>query len=129
LLIVSSDNGAAGRVYPPLRACKTSIYEGGHREPLVVRWPGHVKPASVCDDTVCLNDLMATCAEVVGAKLPDRAAEDSVSILPDLLGTAKRTCPRGHRTPVVARRPGHSPRAVEAGLPRQRPEGTLQPQG
>ncbi len=40
-------------------------------------------------DTICLNDLMATCAEIIGAKIPDNAAEDSVSILPDLLGTAK----------------------------------------
>jgi len=43
----------------------------------------------VCDDTICLNDLMATCAEIVGAKIPDNAGEDSVSILPDLLGAAK----------------------------------------
>ncbi|HEX8915996.1 MAG TPA: arylsulfatase [Humisphaera sp.] len=89
LLIVTSDNGAAGRSYAPLRGQKTSIYEGGHREPFVARWPGRVKAGSVCDDTVCLNDLIATCAEIVGAKLPDDAAEDSVSILPDLLGTAK----------------------------------------
>jgi arylsulfatase A-like enzyme len=89
LILVSSDNGAAGRAYAPLRGAKTSIYEGGHREPFLARWPGKIKPASVCDDTICLNDLMATCAEIVGAKLPDNAGEDSVSILPDLLGTAK----------------------------------------
>jgi len=89
LLIVSSDNGAEGREYPPLRGSKRSIYEGGHREPFVARWPGKIKPGSVCDDTVCLNDLLATCAEIVGAKLPDNAGEDSVSILPDLLGAAK----------------------------------------
>lgn len=88
LIIVSSDNGAAGKVYAPLRGCKTQIWEGGHREPLVARWPGKIKPGSVCDDTVCLNDLFATCAEIVGAKLPADAAEDSFSILPDLLGTA-----------------------------------------
>ena len=40
------------------------------------------------DHTVCLNDLMATAAEIVGAKLPDNAGEDSVSLLPELLGTA-----------------------------------------
>lgn len=89
LLLVSSDNGAAGRVYAPLRGSKTSIYEGGHREPFLARWPGKIKPGSVCQDTICLNDLLATCAEIVGAKLPDDAGEDSVSILPDLLGTAK----------------------------------------
>ncbi len=89
LIMVSSDNGAAGRSYAPLRGAKTSIYEGGHREPFLARWPGKIKPAAVCGDTICLNDLMATCAEIVGAKLPDNAGEDSVSILPDLLGTAK----------------------------------------
>jgi arylsulfatase A-like enzyme len=89
LIIVSSDNGAAGRSYAPLRGSKSSIYEGGHREPFLVRWPGKIKAGAVCDDTICLNDLMATCAEIIGAKLPDDAGEDSVSILPDLLGTAK----------------------------------------
>ncbi|MEI7946764.1 MAG: arylsulfatase [bacterium] len=89
IIMVSSDNGAAGRSYAPLRGAKTSIYEGGHREPFVARWPGKIKAGSVCDDIICLNDLMATSAEIVGAKLPDNAGEDSVSILPDLLGTAK----------------------------------------
>ncbi len=89
LIMVSSDNGAAGRSYAPLRGSKTSIYEGGHREPFLARWPGKIKAGSVCDDIICLNDLMATSAEIVGAKLPDTAGEDSVSILPDLLGTAK----------------------------------------
>lgn len=88
LIMVSSDNGAAGRSYAPLRGSKTSIYEGGHRVPFVARWPGKIKCASVCDDTICLNDLMATCAELVGVKLPDDAGEDSVSQLPNLLGTA-----------------------------------------
>ncbi len=89
LIMVSSDNGAAGRSYAPLRGAKTSIYEGGHREPFLARWPGKIKAGSVCKDVICLNDLMATCAEIVGAKLPDNAGEDSVSILPDLLGTGK----------------------------------------
>lgn len=89
LIMVSSDNGAAGRSYEPLRGAKTSIYEGGHREPFLARWPGKIKAGTVCEDTICLNDLMATCAEIVGAKIPDNAGEDSVSILPDLLGTAK----------------------------------------
>lgn len=89
LIIATSDNGAAGRAYFPLRASKSSIYEGGHRVPFLARWPRKVKPGAVCDDTVCLNDLIATSAEIVGAKLPANAAEDSVSILPDLLGTAR----------------------------------------
>lgn len=89
LVIATADNGAAGRAYAPLRASKSSIYEGGHRVPFVARWPGKIKPGSVSDATICLNDLMATCAEIVGTKLPDNAGEDSVSILSDLLGTAK----------------------------------------
>lgn len=88
LVIVSSDNGAAGRSYEPLRGAKTSIYEGGHRVPFVARWPGKVRPGSVCDETICLNDLIATCADIVGTKLPDDAGEDSASLLPLLLGKA-----------------------------------------
>ncbi|MEI8045170.1 MAG: arylsulfatase [Verrucomicrobiota bacterium] len=88
LIIVTSDNGAEHRAYPPLRESKRSIYEGGHRVPFLARWPGKIKPGSTCADVICLNDLMATAAEITGAKLPANAAEDSVSILPDLLGTA-----------------------------------------
>lgn len=88
LVIVTSDNGAAKRVYEPLRECKTSIYEGGHRVPFLARWPGKIKAGSACDDTICLNDLLATSADVLGVKLPPNAGEDSFSILPDLLGTA-----------------------------------------
>lgn len=89
LVIATADNGAAGRAYAPLRASKTSIYEGGHRVPFVARWPGKIKPGSVSDQTICLNDLFATSAEIIGVELPENAAEDSVSILPALTGTAK----------------------------------------
>jgi arylsulfatase A len=89
LIIVSSDNGAAGRSYEPLRGQKTSIYEGGHRVPFLARWPGKIAAGSVNHETITLNDFIATTAEIVGAKLPDDSAEDSVSILPALLGTAK----------------------------------------
>ena len=82
LVIATSDNGAEHRPYPPLRESKRSIYEGGHRVPFVVRWPGQVEAGSVTDETVCLNDLMATAAEIVGAKLPDEAGEDSHSLVP-----------------------------------------------
>jgi arylsulfatase A len=88
LIIATADNGAEGRSYAPLRESKRSIYEGGHRVPYVVRWPGKVKPGSTNDHTICLNDLMATAAEIVGAQLPANAGEDSVSLLPELLGTS-----------------------------------------
>lgn len=103
LVVVSSDNGAlAGdrvmegaqeiwRTYDHLscgdwRGFKSHIWEGGHREPLIFRWPDRIKPGSASDDLCCLTDLTATCAEIVGAKLPSGAAEDSVSILPTLMG-------------------------------------------
>jgi arylsulfatase A len=88
LVIVTSDNGAEHRAYAPLRDSKRSIYEGGHRVPYVVRWPGKVLPGSTNDHTICLNDLMATAAEVAGAPLPASAGEDSVSLVPELTGTS-----------------------------------------
>ncbi|MBL9189689.1 MAG: arylsulfatase [Opitutaceae bacterium] len=89
LVIATSDNGAEGRAYAPLRESKRSIYEGGHRVPFVARWPGKIKAGSTNAHTICLNDLMATAAEIAGAKLPANAGEDSVSLLPEFLGTAK----------------------------------------
>ena len=88
LIIATSDNGAEHRSYKPLRDSKRSIYEGGHRVPFIARWPGKVKPGSINHHTVCLNDLMATAAEISGATLPDEAGEDSVSLIPELFGTA-----------------------------------------
>ncbi len=102
LVIATADNGAAGRAYDPMRGAKSSIYEGGHRVPFVVRWPAKVQAGSVCHDTICLNDLMATCAEIVGQRLPDNAGEDSVSLLPDLFGTAKKPV----REAIIHQAPG-----------------------
>lgn len=88
LLIATSDNGAASRAYAPLRESKSSIYEGGHRVPFVARWPGRVKAGSTWSHTVCLNDLLATAAEIVETPLPATTGEDSVSLLPALLGAS-----------------------------------------
>jgi arylsulfatase A len=89
LLIATGDNGAAGRTYAPLRNNKSSIYEGGHREPFVARWPDKIKPGSSSDQVICLNDLFATCADILGKDLPPDAAEDSVSVLPALVSKNK----------------------------------------
>ena len=110
LLIATGDNGAAGRSYEPLRDNKSSIYEGGHREPFVARWPGKIKPGTTSDQVICLNDLFATCADLLGKKLPPDAAEDSVSILPALLGEAKGSIREAtiHQAPAgLAIRQGH----------------------
>jgi arylsulfatase A-like enzyme len=71
----------------PLRGAKRDAWEGGHRVPFLARWPGKIAPGSVSDQTIAHVDLMATMAAVLGVKLPDDAGEDSVSILPVLLGT------------------------------------------
>ena len=74
------------RANGPFRGTKADIWEGGHRVPLLVRWPGRVEPGSKCDEPVCLTDLFATCAEVVGTDLDSYSAEDSFSLLPMIFG-------------------------------------------
>ncbi|WP_425617615.1 arylsulfatase [Anatilimnocola sp. NA78] len=74
------------------RGYKADIWDGGHRVPFVVRWPGKVRANNRSNQLICLTDLMATCAEVVAAKLPADSAEDSQSVLPLLLG--QDTVPR-----------------------------------
>lgn len=71
-----------------LRGMKSDVWDGGHRVPYVVRWPKVIKPGSVSDELICHNNLMATCAEILTAKLPQTAALDSFSILPVLKGEA-----------------------------------------
>jgi arylsulfatase A-like enzyme len=94
IVIVTSDNGCAAYIgvkqleekghFPsgPLKGYKASPWEGGHRIPLIVRWPGTVAAKSVCDHLVHHADVMATLAEILGVKLPDEVGEDSVSMLP-----------------------------------------------
>jgi arylsulfatase A-like enzyme len=99
LVVVTSDNGARltnydGRDYGhkscgELRGQKADIWEGGHREPFVARWPGHIRPGSVSKEPICLSDLMATCAAIVGLNLPPDAGQDSYNILPALLDQSR----------------------------------------
>jgi arylsulfatase A-like enzyme len=70
-----------------LRGWKYQVYEGGTRVPLIVRWPGHV-PTGNSDHMVCLTDMLATSAAIVGSELPDGAGADSLNVLPELLGKA-----------------------------------------
>ncbi len=94
IVIFTADNGCSPLADLPelaalghrpshiFRGHKADIYEGGHRIPLIVRWPARIAEGSVSNETVCLVDLLATCADLVGAELPDDAGEDSVSNLP-----------------------------------------------
>jgi len=102
LVIVTSDNGCSPQAdfaalealgHDPshiFRGHKADIFDGGHRVPFLVRWPGHVAAGSTSDQLVCLTDLLATCAEIVGANVPDEAGEDSVSIRSAMLGQADK---------------------------------------
>jgi arylsulfatase A-like enzyme len=70
----------------PWRGMKRDQWEGGHRVPFIARWGGRIKAGTVTDQMVSLTDVMATCAAVAGARLPNDAAEDSYDILNVLLG-------------------------------------------
>jgi arylsulfatase A-like enzyme len=110
LVLMTSDNGCASYIgvkeleaqghFPsgPLRDYKASVYEGGHREPFIVRWPGVVKASSTCDQYIQQADVMATLAEIWQVKLPDSAGEDSFSLLPLLKGGQEAVRPHGVNT-------------------------------
>ncbi|MHC4751647.1 MAG: sulfatase-like hydrolase/transferase [Planctomycetota bacterium] len=102
LVIVTSDNGSPGRTkvkrepysiievyghYPNghLRGIKADIWDGGHREPFIARWPGRIPAGTTSNELICLTDLLASCAAIVGVELPDNAGEDSYNVLPAML--------------------------------------------
>ena len=109
VVVVTSDNGAvttgvpAWRVDPRahgiedyghapngyLRGQKGSAWEGGHRVPLLVRWPARVPAGATEGAVVSLVDLFATFADAAGVAVPGGAAEDSRSFLPVLTGEAE----------------------------------------
>jgi arylsulfatase A-like enzyme len=71
-----------------LRGGKHHIYEGGFREPYIVRWPGKVPAGTVCDDIVCHSDVLATLASILNAPLPSGNAEDSLDVSSSWFGSA-----------------------------------------
>lgn len=95
LIIVTSDNGArltcfdgndyGHRSNANLRGQKADIWDGGHREPFIVKWPGKVPQGAVCDELICLSDLSATAAGIFNDECPDSAI-DSTNILPTMFG-------------------------------------------
>ena len=72
------------------RGTKADIYEGGHRIPFIVKWPGVVKTNSINNTTICLTDFMATCSDILGMPLQNNTTQDSYSLLP-LLTSSKKT--------------------------------------
>ena len=71
----------------PWRGVKRDNWEGGHRVPFIVRWPGKVGANTTSDQITSLTDVMATVAEIEKVELPRDSAQDSFSMLPALLGT------------------------------------------
>ncbi len=94
IVFFSSDNGAAqrweGRFDSSglLRGRKRDMYEGGIRTPLVVRWPGKIKPAAESDHISAFWDFLPTCAELAGVSAPENI--DGISMVPTLLGRDDR---------------------------------------
>jgi arylsulfatase A-like enzyme len=60
------------------RGYKADIWEGGHRVPFFARWPGVIPAGTRNVTTICLTDLMATVAAVLGKQLPGSAAPESL---------------------------------------------------
>lgn len=97
IIIFSSDNGPekyafsrakkhSHRSMGELRGLKRDIWEGGHRVPFIIKWPGNIKPGSVSSETINQVDIMATVASIVDYKLPNDAAVDSYNLVPLLKG-------------------------------------------
>ena len=100
LFVFTSDNGAhwlpaevqdtGHAANGPWRGMKSDAYEGGHRVPFIVRWPGHVRPGTTSRALIGLQDVFATVAELLGRPIPPGVAEDSVSFVAALRGSATR---------------------------------------
>ena len=97
MVIFSSDNGPENtwkdrievyghRSNGVYRDGKRSRYEGGHRVPLLIRWPEKIAAGTTCDAAVCQTDFLATLAEMLGVELPADAGEDSASFFAALTG-------------------------------------------
>jgi arylsulfatase A len=107
IVIFSTDNGPEHYAYPrlrnfghrsmgPLRGLKRDLYEGGHRVPFVLRWPGVVKPGVVSDALMSQVDIFATLAAALDVEVPANAAPDSYNMLP----VWKENAPSPRRTIV-----------------------------
>ena len=102
IILFSADNGAEAYAYPrdekfghwssdPLRGLKRDIYEGGHRVPTLLKWPGVTQPGSVTGALFSQVDVMATLANYLGYELPRDSAADSHDFLPYLKGEAEQS--------------------------------------
>jgi arylsulfatase A len=103
LIVFTSDNGAAVGSSLPLRARKGSVYDGGIREPTLMRWTGKIPAGSVCTEVAATIDILPTLAKLAGAKLPTRKI-DGRDIWPLMIGQEGAKSP--HDTYVLMHGPG-----------------------
>jgi arylsulfatase A-like enzyme len=93
IVFFCSDNGATFTEPPissagPLRGKKGTLYEGGIRTPMIVRWPGHIASGRLSDQVWAFWDFLPTAAELAGAAPPKGL--DGISMVPALLGQQQR---------------------------------------
>lgn len=91
IIVLSSDNGGAGYIgYPdvnaPFRGWKITLFEGGIRVPMFIKWPQRIAPGTVVDTPVAHIDLLPTLAAAAGAELPTDRIIDGQNILPAATG-------------------------------------------
>ncbi len=97
LIIFSADNGPERYAYDriqnydhysmgALRGLKRDLWEGGHRVPLILSWPGHIPPHTTSDELISQIDLYATLAAITQAPIPSGQARDSLNQLPLITG-------------------------------------------
>ncbi|HIG81258.1 MAG TPA: N-acetylgalactosamine-6-sulfatase, partial [Verrucomicrobiales bacterium] len=99
IVVFTSDNGTTHlklevdydffESVKPLRGLKGSLYEGGVRVPLIVKWPGKIKPGSVSDYCTGFEDWMPTLLDLINAKTKAPKIIDGISIAPTLFGEAQ----------------------------------------
>ena len=132
VIVFSSDNGGRGGYAreglrgeadatdnAPLRCGKGSLYEGGVRVPLVVRWPGVTRPGSTSDEPTIHVDLFATFLEMAGAAPAEGQPVDGTSLVPLLRDPAA-----GDRPPIFHHFPGYL--GAGPGAWRTTPAGAVQ---
>ncbi|MBE0675582.1 MAG: sulfatase-like hydrolase/transferase, partial [Bacteroidales bacterium] len=112
LVIFTSDNGPYVGKATPLRGGKGSNYEGGMREPTIVRWPGRIKAGKVCDELLTSMDLLPTMAFLAGTDVPGDRIIDGKNIWPILSGKRRAVSP--HETFFYHR--GNNLTAVRSGM-------------
>jgi len=82
LVVFTSDNGPAHRPAPPLRGSKGTCFEGGVREPCIMRWPGKIPAGATCNQIAGNIDMLPTFAKIVGVEPPADRVIDGRDITP-----------------------------------------------